>query len=74
MERRKAWRLMRREADKGFSQYGWLNSAHEGYAVIKEEFDELWEEIKKKDRDDEKMMTEAVHTGAMILRFLIELC
>jgi hypothetical protein len=60
---------------KPFSTY------HEGYAIIKEEFDELWEEIKhshydrgdRNEEEDTKIQTEAVQVGAMILRFLIDL-
>ena len=54
-----------------------FHSAHEGYAVIKEELDELWEAIRKlKSFDDqnEAMKKEAIQVGAMALRFLIDLC
>jgi len=53
-----------------------FNSVHEGYAIIKEELDELWDEIKKKesDRDSTRMTKEATQIGAMALRFLIDLC
>ena len=53
-----------------------FNSAHEGYAVIKEEFDELWEEIKKneKTRDPVRMRKEAVQVAAMALRFIEDVC
>lgn len=50
-----------------------FNSFHEAYAVIKEEFDELWEEIKKRDLDKEKVRKEAIQVGAMISRLLVEL-
>lgn len=50
-----------------------LNSYHEGYAVIKEEVDELWEEIKKKEHDTDNIRKEAIQVGAMVLRFLNEL-
>ena len=50
-----------------------FNSAHEGYAVIKEELDELWEEIKKKDRNDGQMYLEAKQVAAMGLRFMYDL-
>ena len=55
---------------------GPFHSAHEGYAVIKEELDELWEEIKKKavERDPEKLQKEAVQIGAMAARFIIDIC
>ena len=51
-------------------------SPHEGYAVIKEELDELWDEIKKKaiERDTEKMRREALQVAAMGLRFAIDCC
>ena len=38
--------LIEKEAERGLSIHGFLNSRHEGYAVIKEEFDELWDAIK----------------------------
>ena len=55
---------------------GPFHSAHEGIAVIREEYDELWDEIKKKaiDRDPEKLQEEAVQLGAMAVRFIIDIC
>lgn len=52
-----------------------LNSAHEGYAIIFEELDELWDEVKKKPskRRCSKMRTEAIQVGAMAMRFLLDL-
>lgn len=54
---------------------GKLNSLHEGYAVILEEFDEFWTEIKKKEehRDPEKLRTEGIHVIAMVIRTLQDL-
>jgi len=53
-----------------------FHSAHEGYAVILEELDELWDEVKKKPRDREplQMETEAVQVAAMAVRFLLNVC
>lgn len=53
-----------------------FNSAHEGYAVILEELDELKAEIwkKNKQRDMDKLRAEAVQVGAMALRFLTDIC
>ena len=62
------------EAYRAADLYPDFNSPHEGYAVIKEEVDELWEEIKKKDRDPEQLRKEAIQVGAMALRFLVDLC
>ena len=53
-----------------------MASAHEGYAVILEELDELWDIIKQKqtERDYIKLRKETVQLGAMVLAFLIEIC
>jgi len=47
-----------------------FNSAHEGYAVILEELDEAWDEIKANDLTAARK--EMVQVGAMALRFLID--
>ena len=51
-------------------------SLHEAYAVILEELDELWEEVKKKacNREHEKMYKEAVQIAAMGMRFAVDIC
>jgi hypothetical protein len=53
-----------------------FSSAHEGYAVLLEEMDELKAEIwkKKEHRDIDKMRREATQVGAMALRFLTDVC
>lgn len=52
-----------------------LNSAHEAYAVILEEVDELWDEVRKRGnrRDRESMRLELVQIGAMCARALTDL-
>lgn len=50
-----------------------FNSLHEGYGVLKEEVDELWDEIKLKNPDKAKIYTEAKQVGAMALRIMNEL-
>ncbi len=56
--------------------HGAFNSAHEGYAVILEELEELWDEIKKRKegRDIEKMQKEAIQIAAMAVRFVTDIC
>ena len=49
-----------------------FNSPHEGYAVILEELDELWEEIKSKKGTPESMRAEAIQVAAMAIRFIID--
>ena len=51
-----------------------FNSAHEGYAVILEELDELWDEVKKRVKDKRKLEEEAVQVAAMAMRFLTDVC
>lgn len=50
-----------------------FNSYHEGYGVIKEEFDELWDEIKKKNPDKKLLYKEALQTATMAIRFIIDM-
>ena len=47
-----------------------MNSAHEGYAVILEELDELWDAVKSNDLDHAK--AEAIQVAAMALAFILE--
>lgn len=49
-----------------------FNSAHEGYGVLKEEVDELWDEIKKKKPDTENLRKEAIQVAAMAVRFVLD--
>jgi NTP pyrophosphatase (non-canonical NTP hydrolase) len=65
-----------RELNLARDAYPEFNSAHEGYAVLKEEVDELWDEIKKKpsQRDPEALRKEAIQVAAMALRFLEDVC
>ena len=71
-----ALRLAEKEVTRAMSLYPPHNSAHEAYAILLEEMDELWAEVKKspRDRDDEAMMEEAVQVGAMAIRFIVEIC
>lgn len=52
-----------------------INSPHEGYAVILEEVDELWDLVKKQtaDRDRAEMRKELVQIAAMAARMATDL-
>lgn len=45
------------------------NSAHEGFAVLYEEVDELWDVVKDKHRTRGRLSEESIQTAAMALRF-----
>lgn len=62
------------EYEKAALTHGDFNSPHEGYAVIKEELDKLWDEIKRKDPSKKAMKREAIQVAAMALRFLYDCC
>ena len=49
-----------------------FHSYHEGYAVIKEELEELWDEIKTTE-NKEKMHKELIQIIAMCIRFIEDL-
>jgi hypothetical protein len=51
-----------------------MHGAHEGYAVLLEELDELWDEIKKKNPDKVAMRAEALQVAAMAVRFVEDVC
>ena len=50
---------------------GTFASQHEGWAVIREELDELWDEVKR-NGDVTALRKEAIQVGAMALRFLTD--
>ena len=51
-----------------------MHSAHEGYAVILEEVDELKAEVWKKKQSRETVRREAIHVAAMALRLIVDVC
>lgn len=57
------------EAVKGEEEFGEFNTPHEGYSVILEELDELWEVIKDKNGTPEQMRKEALQVAASAYRF-----
>ena len=67
--------LIREEWSIASARYAKFHSAHEGYAVILEEMDELWREVMKKSSprtNDAELQHQAIQVAAMALRFLLD--
>jgi len=71
-----------RELTAAQSEHKAFRNAHEAYAVLLEEVDEFWEEVKKKSVDDGSiarnitlncMRKELIQIGAMAMRSLLDL-
>ena len=64
------------ELHQAIAKWPPMNSAHEGYAVLAEEMDELWDHVKtnQRRRDLPAMRKEAVQVAAMAMRFALEVC
>jgi NTP pyrophosphatase (non-canonical NTP hydrolase) len=50
-----------------------FNGFHEGYAVMLEEVDEVWDEVKKKVHNKDKLRKELIQVAAMAMRMVVEL-
>lgn len=72
----KAFDDVEAELKRALEKFPSFNSGHEGWAVIKEELDELFERVRLKqstpDRD-QLMYGEAMQVAAMAIRFMIEI-
>lgn len=57
-------------------RYPPMNSPHEGFAILKEEVDELWDEVKQKPgrMDYDALRKECIQVGAMAIRFYTDVC
>jgi NTP pyrophosphatase (non-canonical NTP hydrolase) len=56
------------EVNRAMRKHAPMYSAHEAYAVILEEVDELWDEVRKKTHDPSAMRAELVQIAAMCCR------
>ncbi len=71
-----ALKAIKDEYKKAINNNDKFHSAHEGLAVIWEEFEELKIEVwkKKRNRNNMKMHWEATQIAAMAMRFIIDVC
>ena len=63
---------IRDEMEESILKYGAFHSFHEAYGVLKEEVDELWDEIKIREYDCDRIYQEAIQVAAMARK--IALC
>ena len=65
-----------RELERARALFPPMVSCHEGYAILLEEVDELWDEVKmhQSARSIEMMRKEAIQVAAMALRFVEDIC
>ena len=63
------------ELSAAMQRYPSMSSPHEGYAIILEELDELWDEVKPKpaNRSIDRMRAEAIQVAAMAMRFAVDI-
>lgn len=50
-----------------------FNSLHEAHSVMREEFDEFWDEVKRQETNNAAVKMELVQVAAMAVRALVEL-
>ena len=66
------------ELGRALNRFPQMASPHEGYAVVLEEMDELWDIVKADKLDPSErrdaMVREATQVAAMALRFLMDCC
>lgn len=63
---------VRREYLRAVEKFPSFNSGHEGYAVIKEELDELWDDVKA-NAPRQQAKKEAIQIAAMAIRYVTDI-
>ena len=64
---------LRAEVLRAMAKHKPINSPHEGYAVIQEEVDELWDRVKIDKGRDWDARVEALQIAAMGLRYVLDI-
>jgi len=66
-----------KEFNRATAEFGPFHTAHEGWAILKEEFDELWEAIKlhqSAPQRNRRIREEAIQVAAMAVRLIVDCC
>ncbi len=74
--KQKALDLITKEYEKAAAEKPPYNSPHEAYAILLEEVEEFWAEVKKKEElhDLDRMAEEVKQIGAVAMRILTDVC
>jgi hypothetical protein len=72
LEDASALMLVKQELNQARAKFARIRSLHEGYAVILEELDEFWQEVKFKGRADRWLAQELIQIAAMAVRTLVD--
>lgn len=67
----KTLRDIENELARALKKHRTMASSHEGYAILLEEVDELWDEIKAQKEDPIAIRKEAIQVSAMALEIAI---
>lgn len=68
---------IKKEFEWALKHFGTFNNAHEGYAVLLEEVDELWENVKLNQKNQDRtqlIKEEAIQVAAMAIRLIYDCC
>ncbi len=57
--------LVKDELSRARDEHPPIASLHEGYAILLEEVDELWDEIKTHDIDKKRVLSELIQVSAL---------
>lgn len=62
-----------KELTRAVLKFGPFVSPHEAHSVIREEMEELWDEIKKNKGREQPAFDEAIQLAAMAVRYVFDL-
>ena len=62
------------EYERARAKHPPMSGPHAGWAILFEEVDELWDEVKAHVQNKQRMGDEAMQVGAMALAFMVEVC
>ena len=68
---------VKKEFNFAISKWDGFSSLHEAYAIVLEEVDELWEEVKRSQKNPEHIelaKEEAIQVATMAIRLIFDCC